>query len=813
MTNLLLGAGQPLGRGRMDRAGSLRDAELAAIVCAYKKSVAGAYVTIPPDSIAAKVPSGKHILSTKVDGEQWFLYKNGHGSILLSPNGKAITGVPVTEEADGVLAGWSGLLAGELYVTLTQSRPLGKAPSVSLRDAVFLRMREDKAVALPDVRWGQVAGFAPADTAAVAPAELPASTILRREVYVKNVRGGGLAIRKLVVWKTNKDEADPRFPAYAAVFTDYSPARQEPMATDLRVASKLEHIAAAAERWLAENIRRGWKCMIKTGDSVATSANETLPPLRRATTHTLTIAFARSTSPTFPIVRRRLDALAELGALKVTTDGAGKEAWFELTITAGLVENYRRIANILNLVRRWKSTEIVLNAEPLDKFSCDTLMNRLEQIRQCWSRRKAAGPAGCRRDCALGCRAIQVAPSQRFMEGAYVTEPPWYAVGRFERGQVEIDKSGLAGQVNRRRNRLLEACPNFDAAAVAVAIEVLPATLSPDDAGYRLVYARDNGMAAWVWPEHATLPPRVCERDAGLRGDNGVTVGLGFGVTQQFGPALSPPAQLPRATYADVRGQDAAVEAVRDLIELPMKHAALFEAVGVSAKPSGVILAGPPGTGKTLLARAVASECGAHLEIISGPELLNPYVGATEQALREVFDRARRKVPALILFDELDGLAPARDDADAHHQRSVVAQLRALLDGLRSRANVFVLATTNRPRAIDTALRRPGRFDRVVWMRRPDCRGRAAILTHYLQPLRLSRNLNVDTLAAELAAATLGASGADLESLCQTAARICVKEAVGRANDLPPVITERHFRQALHECFPQRRALETTATA
>ena len=120
-------------------------------------------------------------------------------------------------------------------------------------------------------------------------------------------------------------------------------------------------------------------------------------------------------------------------------------------------------------------------------------------------------------------------------------------------------------------------------------------------------------------------------------------------------------------------GQETAVEAVRDLIELPMRHAALFEAVGVAARPSGVILAGPPGTGKTLLARAVAGACGAHLEIVSGPELLNPYVGVTEQGLRDVFDRARRNVPALVLFDELDGLAPSRASADAQHQRSVHA--------------------------------------------------------------------------------------------------------------------------------------------
>jgi len=284
----------------------------------------------------------------------------------------------------------------------------------------------------------------------------------------------------------------------------------------------------------------------------------------------------------------------------------------------------------------------------------------------------------------------------------------------------------------------------------------------------------------------------------GEEGKSPLAGGEGMGFTMST--AHSQPAKLrriPPATYADVCGQNEAVEAVRDLIELPMKHAHLFAAVGVSAKPSGVILAGPPGTGKTLLARAVAGECAAHLEIVSGPELLSPYVGATEQALREVFERAGRSTPSLILFDELDAIAPSRATADAHHQQSMVAQLLALLDGLQSRAGVFVLATTNRPKSIDAALRRPGRFDRVVWMKLPDEVGREAILRYYLKPLKLEPGMDIDALVADLATATDGASGADLEYLCQTAARLCVKEVVARGeSDSDTAIAERHIRLA-----------------
>ncbi len=453
-----------------------------------------------------------------------------------------------------------------------------------------------------------------------------------------------------------------------------------------------------------------------------------------------------------------------------------------------------------------------LNGETLDKFAVDSIVNRLDEIRQCWSRRKTTGAAGCRRDCALGCRAVRITPSQRFLEGSFTTEPPWYALGRFEGGQVIVDKTALAAQVERRTNALLAECPLHDKAAVLSAIESLPATLSANAPGYRMVYRREDGLAAWVWPEHAPLPPRLAERGTCANAES-TNNAFGAVVSHEGGVTFNARREILATTYTDVCGQETAVETVRDLIELPMKHAALFEIIGVTAKPSGVILAGPPGTGKTLLARAVAGECGAHLEIVSGPELLNPYVGATEQALRDVFDRARRNVPALILFDELDGLAPSRADAEAHHQRSVVAQLLALLDGLETRNGISVLATTNHPESIDPALRRPGRFDRVVWMKRPDKRGRISILAHYLKPLRLAPGLDAAELAAGLASATTGASGADLEHLCLTAARVCVKETVGLGREIEPAITEHHIHQALRECFPQPVTRRTTGVA
>ncbi|MFP4381312.1 MAG: ATP-binding protein [Candidatus Sumerlaeia bacterium] len=510
----------------------------------------------------------------------------------------------------------------------------------------------------------------------------------------------------------------------------------------------------------------------------------------------LAIAFGRSASPAFPVVRRRLDDLAGLGALKIEAEQAGREVWFELHVEKGLVEHYRRIANLLQLVRRWKSLEVTADGEVLDPFTIDSLMNRLGEIRQCWQRRKQGGAAACRKEGGLGCRMVNLAPSERFLTGACTTLPPWHAVGRFENGALVIDKDGLRQQLGRRANRLLRECPLFDCGAVDAAIDALPENLAPDGVNYRAVCRRSDGLVVWVWPAHLPLPPGLTMRSDGRTEGDVETTGSVAATASRV---------LPPTTYAHVCGQDAAVEAVRDLIELPLRHAELFASIGAAALPSGVILAGPPGTGKTLLARAVAGSCGCHLEIVSGPELLNPYVGATEKAIREVFQRAQNHAPAIILFDELDSIAPTRATADAQHQRSVTAQLLTLLDGLEARKQVFALATTNRPEHIDSALRRPGRFDRVVWMGPPKHQGRTAILRYYMKPLRLAPEINREALIQHLAENTRGASGAELQHLCQTAARICVKDiASQKPAPASSAITQAHFLQALEE-FTQLR--------
>ncbi|HDZ36278.1 MAG TPA: AAA family ATPase, partial [Thermococcus sp.] len=180
-------------------------------------------------------------------------------------------------------------------------------------------------------------------------------------------------------------------------------------------------------------------------------------------------------------------------------------------------------------------------------------------------------------------------------------------------------------------------------------------------------------------------------------------------------------------TYEDIGGLKDVIQKVREMIELPLKHPEIFEKLGIEP-PKGVLLYGPPGTGKTLLAKAVANEANAHFIAINGPEIMSKYYGESEERLREVFKEAEENAPAIIFIDEIDAIAPKRDESHGEVEKRVVAQLLTLMDGLKSRGKVIVIGATNRPDAIDPALRRPGRFDRELEVGVPDKQGRKEIL-------------------------------------------------------------------------------------
>ncbi|GAA0516481.1 transitional endoplasmic reticulum ATPase [Halorubrum aquaticum] len=221
----------------------------------------------------------------------------------------------------------------------------------------------------------------------------------------------------------------------------------------------------------------------------------------------------------------------------------------------------------------------------------------------------------------------------------------------------------------------------------------------------------------------------------------------------------------PDVTYEDIGGLDDELEQVREMIELPMRHPELFKRLGIDP-PKGVLLHGPPGTGKTLIAKAVANEIDASFHTISGPEIMSKYYGESEEQLRDVFEEATEEAPAIVFMDELDSIAPKREDAGGDVERRVVAQLLSLMDGLEERGEVVVIGATNRVDAIDPALRRGGRFDREIEVGVPDRDGRKEILQVHTRNMPLVDGIDLD----EYAENTHGFVGADLESLAKESA-------------------------------------------
>ena len=267
----------------------------------------------------------------------------------------------------------------------------------------------------------------------------------------------------------------------------------------------------------------------------------------------------------------------------------------------------------------------------------------------------------------------------------------------------------------------------------------------------------------------------------------------------------------PRVSYEDIGGLTEKLGRVREMIELPLKHPELFDRLAITP-PKGVLLYGPPGTGKTLIAKAVANEAGAHFIGIQGPEIISKYYGESEKELREKFEEAEKNAPSVIFIDELDSIAPRRDEVVGEVERRVVAQLLTLMDGLSGRGNVIVIAATNREEAIDPALRRPGRFDREIEIGVPTQDGRLEILQIHTRGMPIEgSDRERDRTLKELAAQSHGFVGADLSSLAREAAMRALRRYLPEIDFDKPIplsllermkVTESDFREALKQIEP-----------
>lgn len=264
---------------------------------------------------------------------------------------------------------------------------------------------------------------------------------------------------------------------------------------------------------------------------------------------------------------------------------------------------------------------------------------------------------------------------------------------------------------------------------------------------------------------------------------------------------------VPRTTYEDLGGLEEEIQRIREMVELPMWHPEIFQRLGIDP-PKGVLLLGPPGCGKTLLAKAVANESEANFSSINGPEIISKFYGESEAKLREIFQQAHQNAPSIILIDELDSIAPKREEVTGEVEKRVVAQLLSLMDGLTGRGNVIVIGATNRSNALDPALRRPGRFDREIEIGIPDKRGRHEILLIHSKGMPLARDADLKVLAER----THGYTGADLAALCREAAMKALRRYLPEINlkeeRIPPLVLEKmevrmdDFMNAFKEITP-----------
>jgi transitional endoplasmic reticulum ATPase len=434
-----------------------------------------------------------------------------------------------------------------------------------------------------------------------------------------------------------------------------------------------------------------------------------------------------------------------------------------------LPEEWRSLDDLRALLRGEKGTEYAVDGVSL---SGEELFGGMG----CFLRKQRSGTP-TREWCTpkkLGSKQLFPCKQIRVYDNDHATANSWYAFGEMgEDGVFTVDKEELTQRVLSDLGPCAR-CPILDLDGTAETLARLPERIDPtrEEAWrYRGGGALTNrGVAKSSVAAGETEPPEPRE---GLFERLAKSVRSGSAGVVAASGAAPGSRNVPATTYEDVGGMRDTIALVREAVELPITHPEIFRKLNI--KPhKGILFYGPPGTGKTLLARAVAHECGAHFVAVAGPEILNKYWGQSEARLRSIFAEARAKAPAVILFDEIDSFASSRDNMSESFEATLVSQLLSLMDGMNDLGRVCVIATTNRPSALDTALRRPGRFDHEIEIGLPDPEARLHILKIHTSDMPVERDLDLN----QLAALTRDYSGADLEALCREAALGCMRRTI-----------------------------------
>ncbi len=460
-------------------------------------------------------------------------------------------------------------------------------------------------------------------------------------------------------------------------------------------------------------------------------------------------------------------AAAAAGHPSYAVEGADGAA--RVSVVLELPDDWRLLDDLSGLLREEERAEYAADGEEIPG---EELFRGL----RCFLRKQRSGTPA-REWCTPGKLADkQLFPCKQIhvYDNDHLTDNSWYSFGRMgEDGAYVVDKEAITDRVLSDLGPCVR-CPILDLDTTAEIVARLPEKIDParepawsyredgPHARWKVVKARDARSEETSSPREER--EGLIERLARSVRNGGAQVAVGGSVGSR---------NVPATRYEDVGGMRGTIALVREAVELPITHPEIFRKLNIRPH-KGILFYGPPGTGKTLLARAVAHESGAHFVAVSGPEILNKYWGQSEARLRSIFNEARQKAPAIILFDEIDSFASARDMMSESFEATLVSQLLSLMDGLNDLGRVCVIATTNRPGAIDPALRRPGRFDHEIEIGLPDAEARLHILEIHTREMPTAPDLDLGHIAQH----TGSYSGADLEALCREAALVCMRRTI-----------------------------------
>jgi transitional endoplasmic reticulum ATPase len=448
---------------------------------------------------------------------------------------------------------------------------------------------------------------------------------------------------------------------------------------------------------------------------------------------------------------------------------SGRNGDARAAVELELPDDWREYDRLRRLLRSESSVEYAADGEPVPAEElADGLRCFLRKQRSGTEQKDWCTPPFLNDRQIFPCKKIHVYDNDR------PTSNSWYSFGAVnESGVFEVDKAAISERVLGDLGPCVR-CPILDLDSVAETVARLPEEIDPARDprwSYRNGGSGSLGVAKTREGEEDELDEEdretLLERLARTV-RSGSAGAVGNAVRGAPGSR-----NVPATRYEDIGGMKETIALVREAVELPITHPEIFRRLKIRPH-KGILFYGPPGTGKTLLARAVANESGAHFIAVSGPEILNKFWGQSEARLRGIFAEAKAKSPSIILFDEIDSFASARDMMSESFEATLVSQLLSLMDGMNDLGRVCVIATTNRPSALDPALRRPGRFDHEIEIGLPDRDARLHILKIHTRGMPLAPELDLE----EIAAITRDYTGADLEALCREAALVCMRRTL-----------------------------------